>query len=477
MANRAAATSQNNFVRFRPRQRINLLILGDLVASGIALSISLFLWSLYDDWLTFSLEFITARTPVWFFLLPFIWIFLLLELYDLRRAENLQSTIRAIGFASIFSFAAYLVVYFAAEPSIQLPRRAIAYFIPLTALLTFIWRRLFIAFFTTGLFKRRVIILGAGHAGRLILSELLKQPVKTMEVIGFVDDNPDLLHTEVDGYEVLGNRNDLLNLVAEQLATDIVCAISNNFQPGLVQILIKLEEDGYEISTMSQIYEEITGKIPAQMMDSEWLIKNFYSEAHLSASFAMSKRLIDIIVGLIGTVGYLLLSPMIALAIFIESGTPIFIKQNRIGLNGRPYQMVKFRTMAMNGQPNGKIQPTQVNDTRITKIGKLLRKSHLDELPQFFIILKGQMAVVGPRAEIDVLVKKFEQEVPFYRARFLAKPGLTGWAQIHQDYAATTEETLEKLQYDLFYIKHRSLILDLQILVRTIRNVLGLRGR
>jgi exopolysaccharide biosynthesis polyprenyl glycosylphosphotransferase len=476
MDNHSSPPIQSTFVRFRPRQRINLLILGDLVASGIALTIALFLWSLYDEWLTFSFEFITARTPLWFFFLPLLWIFLLLELYDLRRAENIQDTIRAILFSSAFCFIAYLFIYFAVEPSIQLPRRAIAYFIPLAAILTFIWRRLYIGIFTTGPFKRRILIVGAGNAGRMILRELLNQPVQTMELVGFVDDNPELQNFNIESYKVLGNRHDLPQIVSRYLVTDIICAISDDMHPELIQALIKLEEIGYEISTMSQVYEEVTGKIPAQMMDSDWLIKTFYSEAHSSESFALSKRFIDIIVGLIGCIFYLIAYPFIALAVFIDTGAPVFIRQNRIGKNGQPYKMVKFRTMTKHSK-NQDIELTKVNDVRITSIGKVLRKSHLDELPQFFTILKGEMSLVGPRAEIDVLVEKFEQEIPFYRARFLAKPGLTGWAQIHQDYAATTEETLEKLQYDLYYIKHRSLILDLQIMVRTVSNVLGLKGR
>jgi exopolysaccharide biosynthesis polyprenyl glycosylphosphotransferase len=468
---------QPSFVRFRPRQRINLLILGDLVASGIALTTSLFLWSLYDEWLSFSFEFIANRTPLWFFSLPILWIFLLLELYDLRRAENIQDTIRAIVFSSVFCFIAYLVIYFAVEPSIQLPRRAIAYFIPIAALLTFIWRRLYISIFTTGPFKRRIIILGAGNAGQMIMEELLKQPSPTLELVGFVDDDPELQSADMNGYKVLGNRHDLSKIVARYLVTDIICAISNDIHPELIQILIKLEENGYEISTMSQVYEEITGKVPAQMMDSEWLIKTFYSEAHSSASFALSKRMIDVAVGIVGTILYFFSFPFIAALILIDTGRPIFIRQNRIGMNGIAYKIVKFRTMTKKSSSSDDIQLTVVNDTRITKIGKLLRRSHFDELPQFFIILKGEMSLVGPRAEIDVLVEKFEQEIPFYRARLLAKPGLTGWAQIHQDYAATAEETLEKLQYDLYYIKHRSLILDLQIMVRTVSNVLGLKGR
>lgn len=476
MNNDSSNPTQSSFVRFRPRQRINLLIIGDLVASGIALAIALFLWSLYDEWLTFSFEFISARTPLWFFFLPFFWIFLLLELYDLRRAENIQDTIRAIIFSSIFCFIAYLFVYFAVEPSIQLPRRAIAYFIPLAALLTFIWRRLYIGIFTTGPFKRRVLIVGAGNAGRMILDEMMKQPIQTMELVGFVDDADELQNVDINSFKVLGNRNDLPKIVTRYLVTDIICAISYDMHPELIQTLIKLEENGYEISTMSQVYEEVTGKIPAQMMDSDWLIKTFYTEAHSSASFALSKRLIDIVVGVVGTILFAFTFPFIASAVFMETGTPIFIRQTRIGKNGKPYKIVKFRTMTKRVAGED-IELTKVNDVRITKIGKLLRRSHLDELPQFPIILKGEMSLVGPRAEIDVLVEEFGKDIPFYRARLLAKPGLTGWAQIHQDYAATTEETLEKLQYDLYYIKHRSLILDLQIMVRTVSKVFGLKGR
>lgn len=470
--------NQASFVRFRPKQRINLLLFGDLFAAGIALMTSLFLWSLHDDWLSFSYEFIAARTPIWFFFLPLLWIFLLLQLYDIRRATSMQDTVRAILFSALLSFAAYLFIYFAAEPSIQLPRRAIAYFIPLATILTLTWRRIYIAIFTNGPFVRRVLILGAGDAGKIIMKELLEQPSKSMELVGFVDDNPELNNQEIGGYKVLGDRTDLMKIVSRYLVTDVICAISKDIHPDLVQILIKLEENGYEVSTMSQIYEEITGKIPAQLMDSEWLIKIFYSEAHSSASYALSKRFIDLIAGLVGTFIYSLLLPIIAIAIFIESGTPIFIRQSRVGKNGAPYPMIKFRTMHKKNRVVGNdLTLTAINDPRITKVGKFLRKSHLDELPQFWIILKGGMSLVGPRAEIDFIADEFEKNIPFYRARFLAKPGLTGWAQIHQDYAATTEETAEKLRYDLYYIKHRSLILDLQIIVRTVSNVLGLKGR
>ena len=171
------------------------------------------------------------------------------------------------------------------------------------------------------------------------------------------------------------------------------------------------------------------------------------------------------------------LLPFIALAIAIDSGFPIFYTQIRLGRGGRPYNMIKFRTMRQNAEPDGKPQWAEESDPRATRIGRILRKTHLDELPQFWNVLRNEMSLVGPRAERPELVRWFQDQVPFYRARLLVKPGLAGWAQVNQDYAATVDETIIKLEYDLYYIKHRSLPLDISIILRTPMMMLGLRGR
>jgi lipopolysaccharide/colanic/teichoic acid biosynthesis glycosyltransferase len=275
----------------------------------------------------------------------------------------------------------------------------------------------------------------------------------------------------------VGNSYSLEEIVAQFRVTDIICAINKNLPPDLLELLTQFEENGIEVTTASQVYEELTGRIPIHLHDPEWLIRTFYSDVHSTSSYILSKRVIDFCAGVAGAVGFLLLLPIVSLAIVIESGFPVFVKQERVGKNGQPYTLIKFRSMYRANEKSAQVQPTLLNDQRITLVGKLLRKSHLDEIPQFLAILQGKMSLIGPRAEITSLVNEFQKEIPFYRARLLAKPGLTGWAQVHQSYAATVEETVEKLEYDLFYIKHRSLLLDMQIIIRSISQVLGLRGR
>ena len=169
--------------------------------------------------------------------------------------------------------------------------------------------------------------------------------------------------------------------------------------------------------------------------------------------------------------------PFISLAILIDTGLPVFFLQNRLGKNGKTYKIIKFRTMRQELETNGEVRVTTQNDDRITRVGLFLRRSHLDELPQFVNVLKGEMSLVGPRAERSELVTKLQQKIPFYRARLLVKPGITGWAQINFGYAATVEDTAVKLEYDLYYIKHRNILMDFVILLRTFGTVIGLRGQ
>jgi len=175
--------------------------------------------------------------------------------------------------------------------------------------------------------------------------------------------------------------------------------------------------------------------------------------------------------------GLAFIYPPVALAILLDSGFPIFYSQDRLGKNGQVYKIFKFRTMTQNAEEDGEARLASENDTRITRVGRFLRKSHLDEFPQFFNVLRGDMSLTGPRAEQVELVNVLQEEVPFYRARLLVKPGLTGWAQVNYGYAATVAQTIIKLEYDLYYIKHRNLWLDLTILFRTVGTVIGFRGQ
>ena len=190
----------------------------------------------------------------------------------------------------------------------------------------------------------------------------------------------------------------------------------------------------------------------------------------------MVKRLVDIIGGLGGMLILCLIYPWVAIAILIESKRPIIFTQARLGQGGRPFTVVKFRTMHQDAEADGQAQWAKRGDPRMTRVGRFLRRIHLDEFPQFWNVLRGELSLVGPRPERPVLVAELEKQIPFYRARLLVKPGITGWAQVNYGKGASIEGSAEKLEYDLYYIKHRGLIMDIWIILRTIGAIFGFRG-
>jgi lipopolysaccharide/colanic/teichoic acid biosynthesis glycosyltransferase len=228
---------------------------------------------------------------------------------------------------------------------------------------------------------------------------------------------------------------------------------------------------------MPVVYEELLGRVPIRLLEADWILRSFVDENQKSGFYEAGKRLLDLLGGIIGVVFFLLVLPFISLAIFIDSGRPIFYSQMRAGRGAQPYTIFKFRTMRQDAEADGRPQWAREDDKRATRVGRFLRKTHLDELPQFINVLRGEMSLVGPRAERPELIELFQRHVPFYRARLLVKPGITGWAQINYGYASTIEETVVKLEYDLYYIKHRNLLLDFVILLRTPATMFSFQGQ
>jgi exopolysaccharide biosynthesis polyprenyl glycosylphosphotransferase len=296
-------------------------------------------------------------------------------------------------------------------------------------------------------------------------------------VVGLIDDDPQKIGAEVEGYRVLGGAECLLEVAEQEKISDIIFAISHEMQPKLFAVLLDAEEKGIEITTMPVVYEQLMGRVPIQLLQSDWILRSFFDDIHADVFFEMVKRVLDILGGLVGSLLYLLSYPIIASMIAVDTGRPVLYRQTRLGRNGDEYKIIKYRTMFQDSEKDGSARVTVENDKRITRVGKILRKSHLDELPQFVNVLRGEMSLVGPRAERAILVKKLQQAVPFYRARLLVKPGITGWAQVNFGYAATVEDTIVKLEYDLYYIKHRNLALDIVILLRTVGTVIGFKGQ
>jgi exopolysaccharide biosynthesis polyprenyl glycosylphosphotransferase len=460
-------------MRVRSTEKRIILLIGDAAVAFIALFIGLYFWAKGDAWLTFSTEFLKTRPAWWFWLLPLIWLVLMVEMYDMKHASRAIDTIRGIGLAALISIGLYLVVYFTSEPN-SLPRRGVAVFIIVTAILTLIWRLIAISLFTQPRFLRRVIIVGAGKAGQTIHKVILESQPQPYHIIGFVDDDVRKIGRKIQGTKVLGGSEKLDKIINEHAITDIIFAITIEINPGMLQAILDAEESGIEVTTMPVVYEELLGRVPIFLLESDWLLRSFIDQAHTGGFYELAKRLMDIAGALLGLLVTVIVFPLVALMILIETGYPIFYFQNRLGKNGAPYTMIKFRSMRK--EKEDVIQTTRHDDPRITRFGKLMRRSHIDEFPQFINVLLGQMSLVGPRAERAELVAALQEVVPFYRARLLVKPGLTGWAQINFGYASSVEDTATKLEYDLYYIKHRSLIMDLITILRTVSSVIMLRG-
>ena len=463
----------------RPVERRILLFLGDLVAAWVAwfLATAIWLWFAgpipWSQWPAFYLS-----RPRWFYLLPFLWLLFLVELYEDRRATSWEETRRGLLVVFFLALLAYLGIYFylvsGAGPRL-LPRVSVAAFLVLAGVFTATWRTIYIHVLLRRLFLRRALIVGAGANGQTLWTWLQQSVSHPFLVLGFVDDQPQKRGMRIGGVEVLGTSAELPQLVEQYAITDVLVAIQGPIRGELFQALLDVQAMGVEVSHMNAIYEEIFQRVPIAQLDATWMIRSFMDEARKTVYYEVAKRLVDIVGALVGLALLALLFPFIALWIYLESGRPIFFSQERVGRHGERFRVWKFRTMLPDAhRERGRWAPE--DEDRITRFGRILRKTHLDEFPQFWDVLRGKMSLVGPRPEQPELVALLEDRIPFYRARLMVKPGLTGWAQVNMGYVGTLEDTRIKLEYDLFYIKHRNLLLDLYIILRTFGAIFGARG-
>ncbi|MBK5107722.1 MAG: sugar transferase [Anaerolineales bacterium] len=465
--------------RLHTRERRTLLVLGDFLMAMIAIMVALYIWALAETFHEFSIEFLIERPPAWYYLLPFFWVVLLVELYDIHRAGNWGDTVRGVAMATLIGLGLYLLLffYFTDPPNSLLPRRGVAGFFIAAPVLTLIWRFLYIRIFTAPAFMRRVLVVGGGKAGETLLQVIADLWPPPFFLVGIIDDDPQKIGTQIEGHEVIGDSSGLLQIVEQKGVSDIIVAISGEMLGSTFQKLLDTQEKGIEISRMPSVYEELLGRVPIRLLEADWILRSFVDQSRASEFYELGKRLFDIIGGFIGVVLLLLMLPFIGIGILLDSGRPVFYTQTRAGRGAQDYKILKFRTMYQDAEADGIPQWASEDDERATSFGRILRRTHLDELPQFINVLRGEMSLVGPRAERPELVEMFQKHVPFYRARLLVKPGITGWAQVNFGYASTIDETVVKLEFDLYYIKHRNLITDFVILLRTPSTVLGLRGQ
>ena len=473
-------------LRLRSNEQRTILVIGDLLASIGAMFGALYAWREYNAYVLFSQGFtekqierfqLSIVVPVWFYLLPLVWLLLMIELYEPHTAASWRRTLRGIAAAAFIGLLGYSLLFTIQQEANSLPRIGVGAFLVIASLLTLIWRGIYIRLYTSSGLMRRVLVVGAGKAGSTLAEVYRGLHPAPFNLVGFIDDDPGKVGRRYHGFRVLGPSRNLLKLIDDFRISDLAIAITGEIKGNTFQSILDAQERGVEVTRMPIMYEEIMGRVPVHHLESDWVIRSFVDQVRVSGVYELMKRLMDIFGALTGLVIFATIFPLAALATLVDSGLPIFYSQPRLGIGGRIFKIYKFRTMRQDAESDGEARMATKKDPRVTRVGLFLRRTRLDELPQFWNVLRGEMSLVGPRAERPELVAHFQKEIPFYRARLLVKPGLTGWAQINYGYVADVTETGVKLEYDLYYIKHRTLGLDFQIVLRTIGTVFRAAGR
>jgi len=398
------------------------------------------------------------------------------EMYNLQVSSNQFQIIKSIILTTSTTVLIYLLtpIYTPVLPSNRL--QILIFFVSIFLTLL-VWRIFYVKFLASHRFVKSAILI----CDKEQLQELvngLKSADPHYKIIGFVNsDGDDSIKIKLNTIKNI-KVNDLEDYVRNHSISEIVIASqkTEGITVSLYNQLIHLLENGFIIREYTQVYEAITHRIPVQYVSRDFYRYFPFSRSNQNHLYLLASRLIEIIFSIIGMAFGLVFLPLILIGNLLGNRGPLFYTQERVGKNGEVFKIYKYRTMVKNAEVNGAVFTTQ-NDSRITPFGKFMRKTRLDEFPQFINILKGDMAIIGPRPERPIFVKEIAELMPFYETRHVVKPGLTGWAQVNYAYGDSIEDSLVKLQYDLYYIKHRSIFLDINIIIKTFSTVLFYRGQ
>lgn len=397
------------------------------------------------------------------------------EIYNLQIASNQFQIIKNVILTACLTVLLFLLTPIL-TPSLPQNRLQIIYFFVAVLVALLSWRIFYQRFIASYRFEKKVVLLcEESELESLFLG--LKSIDPHYKIIGFINfkgKEGNLHHGWIQQLEV----DDLNDFIVKNSISELVIAIqkTKNITIPIFDKLQELSQEGFTIREYSQVYEEITQRIPVQNFDKDFFNYFPFSRSNQNKLYLFCIRFIEIATSLTGIFFGILFLPFIFLGNLIGNRGPIFYSQTRVGKNGNVFEIVKFRTMIENAEKDG-VAFAVNNDIRITKFGNFLRRTRIDEIPQFLNILRGDMALIGPRPERPFFVDTLSQKIPFYKTRHIIKPGITGWAQVNYSYGSNEEDSLIKLQYDLYYIKHRSVFLDINILLKTISTVLFYRGQ
>lgn len=482
-------------VRTRPRRTaVALLHLGSAERKVMLIVMDLTLLSVG---LIIAVELRTALLPdltallgyvKWFVTLAMLWFVLsaIFDIYNLARAANTTAGPLAAGGAAVCTSLIYLAIPWF-TPSLENRSQAFI-FVFLTTIGVAGWRLVYARLFAQPVFQHNAIIVGAGLTSQVLARTLQTgssgqdgNPLRGAghTVLGFVDDDMLGQGEIVAGLPVLGGSSQLVRLVRTLGVDEIIVSqpCQGKMCDALFEAVLDCRELGIPVHNIVALYEDLTGRVAVEYAGHNIEMTICKQDAPFTRFYRLTKRLMDFTSALAGLLGVLLVALPVMVVNALTSPGPLFYRQQRVGWGGRPLTVLKFRSMIPNAEKQKGVTWATADDDRVTPAGRWLRRTHLDELPQVINVLRGEMSLVGPRPERPEFVGELTRQMPLYRARHCVRPGITGWAQIHQDYGDSVESSHEKLEYDLFYVKYAGLLLDCLIILRTIAMVLGLRGR
>ncbi|HZT58820.1 MAG TPA: TIGR03013 family XrtA/PEP-CTERM system glycosyltransferase [Pyrinomonadaceae bacterium] len=400
--------------------------------------------------------------------------FYLYDLYDFvvmhDRRELVLRLVQALGLAWV---ALAIVMYLV--PALVIGRGVSLIALPLALALMVAWRVCAHWLLGHPSVGEKILIVGSGDAAVEVAREVLERRDAGYRVVGFVDNKPELVGKSLVNPRVVGLTSELGEIIRREGINRVVVAMAERRGQFPVRQLLDLSLSGdVAIEECASFYERLTGRVSLDMMRPSWLI--FSGRGRQGRLSAAIRTAVHRGVALAGFVLSLPLALLTAALVKLDSRGPVLYSQERVGKNGRAFRVYKFRSMRTDAEANGPVWASKDGDARVTRVGRVIRKIRVDEIPQFWNILKGEMNFVGPRPERPHFVRQLAEEIPFYEQRHLIPPGLTGWAQIKYPYGASIEDAREKLQYDLYYIKNQSLLLDAVIMFETVKTILFGRG-
>ncbi|WP_299110572.1 sugar transferase [uncultured Winogradskyella sp.] len=398
------------------------------------------------------------------------------ELYDLQKASKLESTFKNVVITASTVVLFYLLTP-VLSPYLPVERLQIVYLYLTIIFSILLWRVFYMNLIESPRFYKRVLLVGeVSNIDGLVRALDTSDP--NYKIVGFINsENSSEDSVKFNGLKEF-DAKDFLQTIQKEKISEILVA-SFNTEAITVEVyhdLMLLLERGFKIRDYTQVYEELLQKVPVQFVGKDFYKYFPFSRSNENKLYIFFQRGFDIVFSLIGLFFGLLIAPIILIGNLIGNRGPLFYSQERVGRNSKPFQIIKLRSMVVNAEEDG-VKWAQKNDTRITAFGMFLRRSRLDEIPQFINVLKGDMSIIGPRPERPFFVNELSRIIPFYETRHIIKPGLTGWAQVSTRYGASVDDSLTKLQYDLYYIKHRSVFLDFSISIKTLSTILYYRGQ